>query len=238
MKAGKDGPMKKNFPGAFKNTTVEVGDNTITASKGGLTVTGPGGKISKYKPNSAGYNAAKQQYIDAGGESPMNLGSSTGLSGAQSRPKMVKPGGVNIDGDYVTEGGRRTYTPASVGTVLGGTPNQMKSPKKAKAKKAATGEGIAVYNNQGQLHAKYNPGDTGYDQALMMLQNQSPNQMKSPKKMAKQSPTKLKAKTGAKKDAMTDRKSAMTMKKSANKMNPGFDKLPKDVQAKIMKKKK
>ena len=231
MKAGKDGPMKKNFPGAFKNTTVEVGDNTITASKGGITVTGAGGKVSKYKPNSAGYNAVKQQYIDAGGESPMNLGSSTGLSGAQSRPKMVKPGGVNIDGDYVTEGGRRTYTPASVGTVLGGTPNQMKSPKKAKAKKAATGEGIAVYNNQGQLHAKYNPGDTGYNQALMMLQNQSPNQMKSPKKMAKKSPNKI-VKTNTRKSVMK------LKKKSANKLNPGFDKLPKDVQAKIMKKKK
>ena len=191
MKAGKDGPMKKNFPGA------------------------------------------------------MNLGPSTGLSGAQGRAKMRKPGNVDIDGDYVTEGGRRAYTPESVGTVLGGTsPNNMKSPKKAKAKKAATGEGIAVYNDQGQLHAKYNPGDMGYDQALMMLQNQSPNQMKSPKKMAKKSPAKLKAKAGAKKDAMMDRKSAMTMKKgpmkmakkSANKMNPGFDKLPKDVQAKIMKK--
>ena len=191
MKAGKDGPMKKNFPGAFK------------------------------------------------------LGPSTGLSGAQGRAKMRKPGNINIDGDYVTEGGRRAYTPESVGTVLGGTsPNNMKSPKKAKAKKAATGEGIAVYNDQGQLHAKYNPGDMGYDQALMMLQNQSPNQMKSPKKMAKKSPAKLKAKAGAKKDAMMDRKSAMTMKKgpmkmakkSANKMNPGFDKLPKDVQAKIMKK--
>lgn len=195
MKAGKDGPMKKNFPGAFKNTTVEVGDNTITATKQGLTVTGPGGKVSKYKPNTGAYDSVKQQYIDAGGESPMNLGSSTGLSGAQSRPKMVKPGSVDIDGNYVTEGGRRTYTPASVGTVLGGT---------------------------------------------------SPNNMKSPKKMAKKSPAKLKAKAGAKKDAMMDRKSAMTMKKgamkmakkSANKMNPGFDKLPKDVQAKIMKKKK
>ena len=87
------------------------------------------------------------------------------MSGAQGRPKMVKPGGVDIDGNYVTEGGRRTYTPASVGTVLGGTPNQMKSPKK----------------------------------------------------MAKKSTMKLK-------------------KKSANKLNPGFDKLPKDVQAKILKK--
>jgi hypothetical protein len=148
MKAGKEGPMKKNFPGAFKNTTVEVGDNTITATKKGITVTGAGGKVSKYKPNDAGYNAAKQQYIDAGGESPMNLGSSTGLSGQQGRKKDVKPGAVDIDGNYVTEGGRRTYTPMN---------------------------------------------------------------MKSPKKMAK---------------------------KSANKMNPGFDKLPKDVQAKIMKKKK
>ena len=80
MKAGKEGPMKKNFPSVFKNTTVEVGDNTITATKKGLTVTGPGGKISKYKPNTAGYDAAKQQYIDAGGESPMNLGSSNEVS--------------------------------------------------------------------------------------------------------------------------------------------------------------
>ena len=35
------------------------------------------------------------------------------------------------------------------------------------------------------------------------------------------------------------KKSTMKLKKkSANKLNPGFDKLPKDVQAKIMKKKK
>mgnify|MGYP003122253007 CR=1 FL=1 len=223
MKAGKDGPMKKNFPGAFK-----LGPST------GLK--GAQGREKNVKPMGA-VEEKFRNYTDAG-NSPMNLGS-----------KTVKPGYVDIDGNP-SERGRRNYTPESVGTVLGGTPNQMKSPKKAKAKKAATGEGVAVYNDQGQLHAKYNPGDVGYNQALMMLQNQSPNQMKSPKKMAKESPKKIvktntrkstmkmKAKAGAKKDAMMDRKSAMTMKKSANKMNPGFDKLPKDVQAKIMKKKK
>ena len=167
MKAGKEGPMKKNFAGAFKNTpTVSDGTNRYEATQDGIYVKGPGGKTAKYAVGDAGYDGAKQAYIEAGGTSPMNLGSSTGLSGAQSRPKMVKPGSVNIDGEYVAEGGRRTYTPASVGTVLGST---------------------------------------------------SPNNMKSPKKMAKKSTMKLK-------------------KKSANKLNPGFDKLPKDVQAKIMKK--
>tara|TARA_R100001015_G_C4585128_1_gene141133 strand:+ start:246 stop:1016 length:771 start_codon:yes stop_codon:yes gene_type:complete len=208
MKAGKEGPMKKNFPGAFKATTVKTSDDTkMSASKAGITVTGKGGKVSKYAPGDAGYNAAKQTYIDAGGESPMGmkspkkLGSSTGMSGAQGRAKMRKPMAVDVDGNPVTEGGRRNYTPASVGTVLGGTsPNNMKSPKKAKAKKAATGEGIAVYNNQGELHQKYNPGDMGYNQALMMLQNQapSPNQMK--------------------KSAMMMKKSAMELEKAAMKM--------------------
>lgn len=195
MKAGKEGPMKKNFPGAFKATTVKAGDNKMTATKKGITVTGAGGKVSEYKPTDAGYNAVKQQYIDAGGESPMNLQTNyqAGLSGQQSRAKNIKPTIVDIDGQP-SDRGRRNYKPASVGTV---SAMNMKSPKKvvktntrksvmkAKAKKAATGEGIAVYNNQGQLHAKYNPGDTGYNQALMMLQNQSPNQMKSPKKMKK-----------------------------------------------------
>ena len=135
MKAGEEGPMKKNFAGAFKNTTVYSGGTGYEATEDGIYVKGPGGKKSKYAVGDAGYDGAKQAYIEAGGTSPYNLGSSTGLSGAQSRPKMVKPGGVNIDGDYVTEGGRRTYTPASVGTVLGGTPNQMKSPKKLKKDK-------------------------------------------------------------------------------------------------------
>ncbi len=157
MKAGKDGPMKKNFPGAFK------------------------------------------------------IGSSTGMSGAQGRAKMKKPMAVDIDGNPVTEGGRRNYNDPPAFS--------MKSPKKAKAKKGTAPGSIAVYNDQGQIHAKYMPGDMGYDQAKLMLQNQpSPNQMKSPKKM--------KAKAGALK------------KKSPNKVNPGFDKLPKDVQAKMMKNKK
>ena len=215
MKAGKEGPMKKNFPSSFK------------------------------------------------------LGPSSGFSGQQGREKDVKPGYVDVDGNP-SERGRRNMTPASVGTNV----FNMKSPKKAKAKK--TGGGITVYNDQGQIHAKYAPGDVGYDQAKLMASNQaSAMNMKSPKKMAKESPKKIvktntrkstmkmKAKTGAKKDAMMDRKSAMAMKKesgmkmkkesgmkmakkssmkmakkSANKMNPGFDKLPKDVQAKIMKNKK
>tara|TARA_R100000734_G_C3280385_1_gene74149 strand:- start:48 stop:845 length:798 start_codon:yes stop_codon:yes gene_type:complete len=230
MKAGKEGPMKKNFPGVFKATTVKTSDDTkMSASKAGITVTGKGGKVSKYAPGDAGYNAAKQTYIDAGGESPMGmkspkkLGSSTGMSGAQGRAKMKKPMAVDIDGNPVTEGGRRNYTPASVGTVLGGTPNQMKSPKKVakkdpammmkksamtmkksamemekaamkmmkkspkKAKAKQFAGGITVYNDQGQIHAKYKPGDTGYNQAKMMLQNQnaSPNNMKSPKKVVK-----------------------------------------------------
>ena len=180
MKAGKEGPMKKNFPGAFKNTpTVSDGTNRYEATQDGIYVKGPGGKTAKYAVGDPGYDGAKQAYIEAGGTSPYNLGSSTGMSGAQGRPKMVKPGGVDIDGNYVTEGGRRTYTPASVGTVLGGTPNQMKSPKK----------------------------------------------------MAKKSPKKI-VKTNTRKSTMK------LKKKSANKLNPGFDKLPKDVQAKIMKKKK
>ena len=221
MKAGKEGPMKKNFPGAFKNTqTVSDGTNRYEATQDGIYVKGPGGKTAKYAVGDAGYDGAKQAYIEAGGTSPYNLGSSTGLSGAQSRPKMVKPGSVNIDGDYVTEGGRRTYTPASVGTVLGGTPNQMKSPKKAKAKKAATGEGIGVYNDQGVLHAKYNPGDMGYDQALMMLQNQSPNQMKSPKKMAKKSPKKV-VKTNTRKSAMKISQATMNPAQARTGAKPG-----------------
>jgi len=144
MKAGKEGPMKKNFPGVFKATTVKTSDDTkMSASKAGITVTGKGGKVSKYAPGDAGYNAAKQTYIDAGGESPMGmkspkkLGSSTGMSGAQGRAKMKKPMAVDLDGNPVTEGGRRNYTPASVGTVLGGTPNQMKSPKKVAKKDPA-----------------------------------------------------------------------------------------------------
>jgi hypothetical protein len=154
------------------------------------------------------------------------IGSSNPPTGAQSRKKDIKPMGVDIDGNPVTEGGRRNYNDPPGGVF------SMKSPKKAKAKKAASGPGVAVYNDQGQLHAKYMPGDVGYDQAKMMaLNTSSAMNMKSPKKM--------KAKTGAKKDAIMDRKSAMKLKKkSANKLNPGFDKLPKDVQAKIMKKKK
>ena len=199
MKAGKEGPMKKNFPGAFKATTVKTSDDTkMSASKAGITVTGKGGKVSKYAPGDAGYNAAKQTYIDAGGESPMNLQTNyqAGLSGQQSRAKNIKPTIVDVDGQP-SDRGRRNYKPESVGTV---SAMNMKSPKKAKAKKAATGEGIAVYNNQGQLHAKYNPGDMGYNQALMMLQNQapSPNQMK--------------------KSAMMMKKSAMELEKAAMKM--------------------
>ena len=170
MKAGKDGPMKKNFPGAFK------------------------------------------------------LGPSNPVTGAQSRDKKIKPMAVDIDGNPVQGPGpaRRNYSDEGL--------FQMKSPKKAKAKKQAGGPGVAVYNDQGQLHAKYMPGDVGYDQAKLMAQNTSSAMtMKSPKKM--------KAKAGAKKDAIMDRKSAMKLKKkSANKLNPGFDKLPKDVQAKMMKK--
>ena len=165
MKAGKEGPMKKNFAGAFKNTpTVSDGTNRYEATQDGIYVKGPGGKTAKYAVGDAGYDGAKQAYIEAGGTSPMNLQTNyqSGLSGQQGRKKDVKPGAVDIDGNYVAEGGRRTYTPASVGTV-------------------------------------------------------SAMNMKSPKKMAKKSTMKLK-------------------KKSANKLNPGFDKLPKDVQAKILKK--
>ena len=188
MKAGKEGPMKKNFPSVFKNTTVEVGDNQITATKKGLTVTGPGGKISKYKPNTAGYDAAKQQYIDAGGESPMNLGSSTGMSGAQGRPKNVKPGGVDIDGNYVTEGGRRTYTPASVGTVS--AMNMKKSAMKA---------------------AKPDFPDIDGDGNTTESMKKAAADKKSANKM-KKAPMKMK------KAAMKLKKSAMEMKKAGMKM--------------------
>ena len=202
MKAGKEGPMKKNFPSVFKNTTVEVGDNQITATKKGLTVTGPGGKISKYKPNTAGYDAAKQQYIDAGGESPMNLGSSTGMSGAQGRPKNVKPGGVDIDGNYVTEGGRRTYTPASVGTVS--AMNMKKS-----AMKAAKPDFPDIDGD----------GNTTESMKKAAADKKSANKMKKAPMKLKKSPAKLKKSPAKLKKAPTKmKKAAMKMKKAAMKM--------------------
>ena len=136
MKAGKEGPMKKNFAGAFKNTTVYAGGMGYEATEDGIYVKGPGGKKAKYAVGDKGYDGAKQAYIDAGGTSPYNLGSSTGLSGQQGRAKMVKPMTVDIDGQYDPDSGRRKYAPASVGTV---SAMNMKSPKKLKPTKGAQG---------------------------------------------------------------------------------------------------
>ena len=263
MKSGKEGPMKKNFPGAFKNTTVEVGDNQITATKKGLTVTGAGGKVSKYKPNTGAYDAVKQQYIDAGGESPMGmkspkkLGSSTGMSGAQGRAKNVKPlafdekfrnytdvgnagsamsmkspkkiskaaaskenklaktGGEKKDPAMMMKKSAMTMKKSAMAMEKAAMKMMKKSPKKAKAKKAASGPGVAVYNDQGQLHAKYMPGEVGYNQAKFLATNTaSAMNMKSPKKVVKTNTRKSAMKisqatmnpTQAKKTASTRRK--------------------------------
>ena len=202
MKAGKEGPMKKNFPGVFKATTVKTSDDTkMSASKAGITVTGKGGKVSKYAPGDAGYNAAKQTYIDAGGESPMGmkspkkLGSSTGMSGAQGRAKMKKPMAVDLDGNPVTEGGRRNYTPASVGTVLGGTPNQMKSPKKVAKKDPA------MMMKKSAMTMKKSAMEM--EKAAMKMKKEAGMKMKkeAAMKMMKKSPKKV-VKTNTRKSAM------------------------------------
>ncbi len=73
MKAGKEGPMKKNFPSVFKNTVKVSGDTKMTSSSQGILVEGKGGKTTKYAPGDPGYDAVKQTMIDAGGESPMAL---------------------------------------------------------------------------------------------------------------------------------------------------------------------
>ena len=73
MKAGKEGPMKKNFPSVFKNTVKVSDDTKMTSSSQGILVEGKGGKATKYAPGDPGYDAVKQQMIDAGGESPMAL---------------------------------------------------------------------------------------------------------------------------------------------------------------------
>ena len=180
MKAGKEGPMKKNFPSVFKNTTVEVGDNTITATKKGLTVTGQGGKVSKYKPNTAGYDAAKQQYIDAGGESPMNLGSSTGMSGVQGTVKDVKPIGIR-------EEKYRNYTDA------GNAPMNMKK----SAMKQAKPDYPDIDGD----------GNTKESMKKAAADKKSANKMKKAPMKLKKSPAKLKkAPTKMKKAAMKMKK--------------------------------
>ena len=226
MKAGKDGPMKKNFPGAFKISNFDA-QYEGTAQ----------GRMRDIKPMNVdidgnpvqGPGPARRNYSDEGlfqMKSPKKAKAKKAATGE----------GIGVYNDQGVLHAK--YNPGDMGydqalmMLQNQSPNQMKSPKKAKAKKQAGGPGVAVYNDQGQLHAKYMPGDVGYDQAKLMAMNtSSAMNMKSPKKM--------KAKAGAKKDAIMDRKSAMKLKKkSANKLNPGFDKLPKDVQAKIMKKKK
>ena len=201
MKAGKEGPMKKNFPGVFKATTVKTSDDTkMSASKAGITVTGKGGKVSKYAPGDAGYDAAKQTYIDAGGESPMGmkspkkLGSSTGMSGAQGRAKMKKPMSVDLDGNPVTEGGRRSYTPASVGTVLGGTsPNNMKSPKKVAKKDPA------MMMKKSAMTMKKSAMEM--EKAAMKMMKKSPKKMEKAPEKLKESPKKV-VKTNTRKSTM------------------------------------
>ena len=113
MKAGKEGPMKKNFPGAFKQqNTVELADgqSQAKATEAGIMVKGPGGKVSKYGVDDPGYAGAKQAYIDAGGESPYTQINQAGVGG-MAAGRRVKPGVVDIDGNYIQSGyGRRTYT--------------------------------------------------------------------------------------------------------------------------------
>ena len=118
MKAGKEGPMKKNFPSTFKQQTVELadGETQVKATTQGLQVKGPGGKTSRYGIDDPGYAGVKQQFIDAGGQSPYLLGSSTGMSGVQGRKRDIKPMGVDVDGQMMTGPGpaRRNYGPMTM----------------------------------------------------------------------------------------------------------------------------
>ena len=214
MKAGKEGPMKKNFPSVFKQQTVELADGQtqMKATTEGITVKGPGGKKVKYAVDAPGYAGAKQAFIDAGGQSPYLLGSSTGMSGAQGRKRDVKPMGVDIDGQMVQSGpARRNYGPMTMKKSamkaakpdfpdIDGDGNTTESMKKAAADKKS-----AKKMKKAPMKLKKAPAKM----------KKAPMNMKKSAMKLKKSPAKLKAKAGAKKDAMMDRKSAMTMKKES-----------------------
>ena len=200
MKAGKEGPMKKNFPSVFKQQTVELADGQtqMKATTEGITVKGPGGKKVKYAVDAPGYAGAKQAFIDAGGQSPYLLGSSTGMSGAQGRKRDVKPMGVDIDGQMVQSGpARRNYGPMTM---------------KKSAMKAAKPDFPDI---DGDGNTTESMKKAAADKKSAKKKKKAPMNMKKSAMKLKKSPAKLKAKAGAKKDAMMDRKSAMTMKKES-----------------------
>ena len=200
MKAGKEGPMKKNFPSVFKQQTVELADGQtqMKATTEGITVKGPGGKKVKYAVDAPGYAGAKQAFIDAGGQSPYLLGSSTGMSGAQGRKRDVKPMGVDIDGQMVQSGpARRNYGPMTM---------------KKSAMKAAKPDFPDI---DGDGNTTESMKKAAADKKSAKKMKKAPMNMKKSAMKLKKSPAKLKAKAGAKKDAMMDRKSAMTMKKES-----------------------
>ena len=210
MKAGKEGPMKKNFPSTFKQHTVELADGQtqIKATTDGLTVKGAGGKTSKYAVDAPGYAGAKQAFIDAGGESPYLLGSSTGMSGAQGRDKMRKPMTVNVDGQYDPDSSRRSYTPASVGTLsaMNMKKSAMKAAKpdfpdidgdgntKESMKKAASDKKSAKKMKKAPMKLKKAPTKMKKKSSMKMGH-------KSPKKISQVTMNPAQARTGAKPDA-------------------------------------
>tara|TARA_R100001591_G_scaffold97447_1_gene103446 strand:+ start:1022 stop:1765 length:744 start_codon:yes stop_codon:yes gene_type:complete len=220
MKAGKEGPMKKNFPSVFKQQTVELADGQtqIKATTQGLQVKGPGGKTSRYGVDDPGYAGAKQQFIDAGGQSPYLLGPSSGFSGMQGRKRDIKPMNVDVDGQMVTGPGpaRRNYGPMTM---------------KKSAMKAAKPDFPDIDGD----------GNTTESMKKAAADKKSANKMKKAPMKLKKAPTKMKkAPTKMKKEgAMKMKKEAsMKMKKeAAMKMKKkGAMKMMKESPKKMMKK--
>ena len=217
MKAGKEGPMKKNFPSTFKQQTVELADGQtqMKATTDGITVKGPGGKKSKYAVNDPGYAGAKQAFIDAGGQSPYLLGSSTGMSGVQGRKRDIKPMGVDVDGQMMTGPGpaRRNYGPMTMKKSamkaakpdfpdIDGDGNTTESMKKAAADKKS-----AKKMKKAPMKLKKAPTKMKKKGAMKMKKKSSMKMApKSPKKLSQVTMNPAQARTGAKPSASIRRK--------------------------------
>lgn len=227
MKAGKEGPMKKNFPSTFKQQTVELadGETQVKATTQGLQVKGPGGKTSRYGIDDPGYAGVKQQFIDAGGQSPYLLGSSTGMSGVQGRKRDIKPMGVDVDGQMMTGPGpaRRNYGPMTMKKSamkaakpdfpdIDGDGNTTESMKKAAADKKS-----AKKMKKAPMKLKKAPTKMKKKSSMKMGH-------KSPKKLSQYTMNPAEARTGAKPSASIRMKKtapAKMAKKSPKKIRRG-----------------
>lgn len=214
MKAGKEGPMKKNFPSSFK-----IGSST-------------GMSDDKARMMFADKVSAMNM------KSPMKLEDNPFDKDLEKVNKEIERLEKKYDEVFekhnkMMDSRTMDYGTAEMNRIEKYYADEI---KKAKEKKKAI-------KNKDILFTKPTP---------MLMKKGEPMKMKKgePMKMKKESPDKMKKsamkmkkessmKMGHKSPKKMAKKAPMKMaKKSANKMNPGFDKLPKEVQAKIMKNKK